>query len=67
MPSMIGKKVIWFSVFKGQLISKCLFDVFNFSQKTKDEIQLYYYATSGRLVFILFSEEIDDPEKPFRN
>ena len=39
---------------KGQLISKCLFGVFNFSQKTNDEIQLYCYDTTGRLVFVLF-------------
>ena len=52
---------------KGQLISKCLFGVFNFSQKTNDEIQLYCYDTTGRLVFVRILREIEDTKKTFRN
>ena len=41
--------------------------VIDFLQKMNEQIQLYYYDTSGRLVFVRFLEEIDDPKKPFRN
>ena len=51
---------------KGQLISKCLFGVFNFFQKMNEQIRLYY-DTSGRLVFVRFLEEIEDTKKTFRN
>jgi hypothetical protein len=49
------------------LIFEMIFWVIEFLQKTNKRIQLYYYDTSGRLVFVLFLEEIDDPKKPFRN
>ena len=39
---------------KGQLISKGIFGILNSSKKTNENIQLYYYDTSGRLVFIRF-------------
>ena len=52
---------------KGQVISKCLFDVFNFYQKTKHIIRLYYYDTSGQLVFVCFLREIEDTKKTFQN
>ena len=52
---------------KGQLISKWIFGVIDFLQKTNEWIRLYYYDTSGRLVFVRFLEEINDPKKPFRN
>ena len=52
---------------KGQLIAKWFFGVIDFLQKTNEQIRLYYYDTSGRLVFVRFLEEIDDPKKPFRN
>ena len=50
---------------KGQLISKWFFGVIDFLQKMNERIRLYYYDTSGRLVFVRFLEEIDDPKKPF--
>ena len=52
---------------KGHLISKWFFGVIDFLQKTNEQIRLYYYDTSGRLVFVRFLEEIDDPKEPFRN
>ena len=50
---------------KGQLISKWFFGVIDFLQKTNERIRLYYYDTSGRLVFVRFLEEIDDPKNHF--
>ena len=44
-----------------------VFVVIDFLQKTNEQIRLYYYDTSGRLVFVRFLEEINDPKKPFRN
>ena len=41
--------------------SRCFF------QKTNERVRLNYYDTSGRLVFIHFSEEIEDTKKIFRN
>ena len=38
-----------------------------FLQKTNEQILLYYYETSGRLVFVLFLEESEDTKKTFRN
>ena len=52
---------------KGKLISKWSYGVIDFLQKTNEQIRLYYYDTSGRLVFVRFLEEIDDPKKTFRN
>ena len=43
-----------------------VFGVIDFLKKTK-QIQLYYYDTSGRLVFVHFLEEIEDTKKSFRN
>ena len=43
------------------------FEVIDFLQKKNKRIRLYYYDTSGLLVFIRFLEEIDDPKEPFRN
>ena len=40
--------------------------VFDFLQKTNEQIPLmYYYDNSGRLVFVRFLEEIDDPKNRF--
>ena len=50
---------------KGQIISKCFFGVFDFLQKTNEGIQLYYYDTSNRLVFVHFFEENEDTKKHF--
>ena len=36
---------------KGQLISKGLFGILNYSKKTNEQIQLNYYDTSGQLCF----------------
>ena len=52
-------------IVKGHLISKLFFGVIDILQKTNERIRLYYYDTSGRLVFIRFLEEIDDPKKAF--
>ena len=38
-----------------------------FLQKTNKRILLYYYETSGQLVFIRFLEEIEDTKKTFQN
>ena len=47
---------------KGQLISKCLF---NSPKKQKTKIQLYYYCTSSRIVFIPFLGELKTPKRDF--
>ena len=44
-----------------------VFGVIDFLQKTNKRIQLSYYETSGKLVFVCFLEEIDDPKKHFEN
>ena len=54
-------------VSKAQLISKGLFSILNSSKKTNEKIQLDCYDTSGRLVFVRFSEEFEDTKKSFRN
>ena len=72
---------IFITVRKGQIISKWFFGVFDFLQKTNENksiwsfepwkmnkgIQLYYYDTSNRLVFVRFLEEIEDTKNPFQN
>ena len=47
----------------GQTKSKGLFSSGRFFQKTNKGIRLYYYDTSGRLVFVRFQEEIEDRHK----
>ena len=44
-----------------------IFSSRRFLQKTNERILLYYYETSGRLVFLRFLEEIEDTKKTFRN
>ena len=44
-----------------------IFSSERFLQKTDERILLYYYQTSGRLVFVRFLEEIEDTKKTFRN
>ena len=52
---------------KGQLISKGLFGILNFSKKrTKKFDFITYYDTSGRLVFVHFLEELEDIQKTLR-
>ena len=58
--------ICWF-LGKAQLISKWFLGSSIFLQKMNEQIRLYYYDTSSRLVFVRFLEEIDDPKKPFRN
>ena len=48
---------------KGQLISKANCQPVNSSKKRKNE----FIFTTIRRVFVHFLEEIDDPQKPFRN
>ena len=38
-----------------------------FPPKTNEQIQLYYYDTSGWFVFVHFLEEIDETKKTFQN
>ena len=45
---------------KGQITSKANYGILNFFQKTNEQIQFYYYDTSGWLVFVHFLEEIED-------
>ena len=54
-----------FLLAKGQLISKRFFEVIDFLQKPNERIRLYYYDTLGRLVFVRFLEEIDEPKNHF--
>ena len=55
-------------VFKGHLISEWFLGSSISSKKQTNEFNFtMYYDTSGRLVFVRFLEEIDDPKKPFRN
>ena len=50
---------------KGQTKSKRFFQAYG-SSKNK-QILLYYYETSGQLVFVCVLEEIEDTKKTFRN
>ena len=50
---------------KGQLISKGLVGILNSSKKRRKKIDLQYYDTSGRLVFVRFLEELKTPKSPF--
>ena len=52
---------------KGRLISKGLFGILNSPKKMNGKIRLYYYDTSGRLVFVRFLGEIQDTKKTFLN
>ena len=52
---------------KGQLISKGLFGILNPPKKQTKRITLYFYDTSGRLVFIHALREIENTKKTFRN
>ena len=50
---------------KCHLISKWVFSILPKNEQKK--IQIYYYDTSGRLVFVRFLGEIEDTKKTFRN
>ena len=51
---------------KGQLISKCLFGIFNSPKKTNEKIPLYYYGTSSRIIFVSFLGELKTPKRHFK-
>ena len=51
---------------KGQLISKCLFCIFNSPNKTNENIQLYYYGTSSRIVFVRFLGVLKTQKRHFK-
>ena len=57
----------FFDPSKGQLISKCLFGVFTFCQKTNEKNRFNYYDTLGWFVNVRFLEEFEDTKKTFRN
>ena len=48
---------------KGSINFKRTFWYPQFFQKMNEKIQLYYYDTSGRLVFVRFLGEIEDTKK----
>ena len=50
---------------KGQLISKCLFGIFNSPKKRMKKFEIYYYCTSSRIVFDRFSGELKTPKRHF--
>ena len=50
---------------KGQLISKCLFGVFNFSQKNEQKQAHLRYHSRKIEFFVHFSGELRIPESPF--
>ena len=48
------------------LISKCLFWYLKFqSQKTNEKVQIYYYGTSSRIVYVHFLGELKTPKRHF--
>ena len=46
---------------------KRTFFYLQFFQKMNKTIWLYYYDTSGRIVFVRFLEKFEDTKKTFRN
>ena len=54
------------TIAKGQTKSKWIFQA-DVSSKRNKRIQLYFYETSGWLVFVRIWEEIEDTKKTFRN
>ena len=48
---------------KGQLISKCLFGIFN--SKRNKNIWFYYYGNSSQIVFVCFSGKLKKPKRHF--
>ena len=62
-----SKKQLSYMVSKGQLISKCLFGIFN-SPKNEQKIRLYYYGTfylKSQIVSICFLGELKTPKRHF--
>ena len=52
---------------KGQKQLKMIFSGRRFLQKMNERVLLYYYETSGWLIFIHFLEEIEDTKRTFWN
>ena len=51
---------------KGELISKCLFDIFNSSKnQTKKSTWILWYLMSCRIVYVRFLEELKTPKRHF--
>ena len=65
--SGVSTIVFYYFLLKGQLISKYIFGTLNSPIKRTKKNQLYYYDTSGQLVFVRFLEETEDTKKIFRN
>ena len=53
---VVGIRLNHLSAAKGQLISKCLFGIFNSPKKRTKKFEFYYYGTSSRIVFVSFLE-----------
>ena len=54
-----------FEEIKGQLILKCFFWYFQFSQKMNQKIGHYYYGTSSRIVCVRFLRKLKTPKRHF--
>ena len=54
-----------FAPIKGQLILKCFFWYFQFSQKMNEKIGQYYYGTSSRIVCVRFLRKLKTPKRHF--
>ena len=50
---------------KGQLISKCLFGIFNSPKKCMNEFGFTTMDTSSRIVFVRFLGELKTPKRHF--
>ena len=62
--------VVWghsFPLAKVQIISKWFFGVFDFLQKTNENMSTWGIIVVKSNSFVLFLEEIEDTKKPFRN
>ena len=52
---------------KGQIISKGLFGILGFFQKTNERIRFFSLTVLKTNLFVRFSEESEDTKKSFRN
>ena len=59
-----GKRSLY-TLPKGQLISKWLVGILNYSKKRMKKFDLQYYDTSGWQVFVCFLQELKTPKSPF--
>ena len=60
-------ELVLLSSFKGHLISKCLFGVFNFSQKTNENKSTWGIIVVKSNFFVRFFGRIEDTKKSFWN